>query len=269
LIPVSKVAVPYTTSLATYGSDSAPYFIVADGKGYYWFNERFGNKIGRIDPSTMMMTEIELPYSPTSEVPGYVPPPCCKVPAGLPVVPREILSITTDQDGNAWFTESLGNRIGFIDITYTSPVTIRISPNPLSLRNEKKPALDIEITSSLPDSSGIRITHNYPAIAEGITVGSLYIDRSRIRQNQPFTFKVPVDVYPPADVDNSTLTFSVHSDPYSVSYPVRLSYSDIPESAVPKKVTTIPREGSSPISSGAFIILGFAFAVFMSRKKQD
>ena len=262
--PVSTVAIPYSTSLATYGSESAPYFIVPDGKGQIWFNERFGNKIGKIDPKTMIMTEVELPYSPTSDLPGYVPPPCCKVPAGLPVVPREILCLTSDTRGNVWFTESLGNRIGFIENDQNPPVNIRALQNPLHIPDRGKTEIDLEIRSSLSDSSGITITHNYPVIAEGITVGSLYIDRSKIRRNQPFIFTVPVEVYPPADVENSTLTFSIRSDPYIVSYPVRLTFSDISK----KEVQTTTQAGNSAISVGALIILGFIMAVFISRNRR-
>jgi virginiamycin B lyase len=262
---VSKEAIPYSTSLATYGSESAPYFIVPDGKGRYWFNERFGNKIGRIDPKTMIMTEIELPYSPTSDLPGYVPPPCCKVPAGLPVVPREILCLTSDARGNVWFTESLGNRIGLLEYDQTPPVNIRALQNPLHIPEGGKTEIDLEIRSSLSDSSGIRITHTYPVIAEGISVGSLYVDRSRIRQNQPFVFTVPVDIYPPADVENSSLTFSIHADPYTVSYPIRLTFSDISE----KEVPTATQAGETAVAAGTLIILGFISAVFISRKRRS
>jgi hypothetical protein len=102
-------------------------------------------------------------------------------------------------------------------------------------------------------------------IAEGISVGSLYVDRSRIRQNQPFVFTVPVDIYPPADVENSSLTFSIHADPYTVSYPIRLTFSDISE----KEVPTATQAGETAVAAGTLIILGFISAVFISRKRRS
>jgi streptogramin lyase len=74
-----------------YGPTGSGGPIVIGPDGNLWFTHYFANRIGKIDPSTGVITEFEIPQ-------GYT------FPAG----------ITAGPDGNLWFTEFVGWRIGKI-----------------------------------------------------------------------------------------------------------------------------------------------------------
>src|SRR5437016_11200384 len=72
--------------------DGGPTSIIAGRDGNLWFTERFGNKIGRIAPTSGLITEF------------------CQVltagnPSGITGSPR---GITVGPDGNIWFAEVCG-----------------------------------------------------------------------------------------------------------------------------------------------------------------
>src|SRR5438876_10210744 len=72
--------------------DGGPTSIIAGRDGNLWFTERFGNKIGRIAPTSGLITEF------------------CQVltagnPSGITGSPR---GITVGPDGNIWFAEVSG-----------------------------------------------------------------------------------------------------------------------------------------------------------------
>src|SRR5437667_7814183 len=72
--------------------DGGPTSIIAGRDGNLWFTERFGNKIGRIAPTSGLITEF------------------CQVltagnPSGITSSPR---GITVGPDGNIWFAEVSG-----------------------------------------------------------------------------------------------------------------------------------------------------------------
>src|SRR5438046_8143736 len=73
--------------------DGGPTSIIAGRDGNLWFTERFGNKIGRIAPTSGLITEF------------------CQVltagnPSGITGSPR---GITVGPDGNIWFAEVSGD----------------------------------------------------------------------------------------------------------------------------------------------------------------
>src|SRR5438477_10592732 len=69
--------------------DGGPTSIIAGRDGNLWFTERFGNKIGRIAPTSGLITEF------------------CQVltSGGITGSPR---AITVGPDGNIWFAEAYG-----------------------------------------------------------------------------------------------------------------------------------------------------------------
>jgi len=71
---------------------SDPFGITLDGSGNVYFTEQTGNKIGRLDPSTNVITEWTLPTA--SSRPNF---------------------ITLDGSGNVYFAELTGNKIGRLD----------------------------------------------------------------------------------------------------------------------------------------------------------
>jgi len=105
------------------GITGHPLVIAAGSDGNLWFTESPGNKIGRIDPATMAVSEFPVPTFQSA--------------------PWEI---TAGPDGNLWFTELLGNKIGRIstdgEITEfpvptpaSRPNTIRPGPDPNPAKN--------------------------------------------------------------------------------------------------------------------------------------
>src|SRR6266446_3963883 len=96
--------------------DGGPTSIIAGRDGNLWFTERFGNKIGRIGPTSGLITEVcqvLTAGNPSGRVtPAGVitefPPLSSPTPLSGPD------SITVGPDGNLWFTEDSGNKIGRI-----------------------------------------------------------------------------------------------------------------------------------------------------------
>ncbi|MDD1676222.1 MAG: hypothetical protein LUQ40_00630 [Methanomicrobiales archaeon] len=251
--PKTWEIVPFVTSFPEYGEASSPYFLKKDREGNFWVNERIGNKIGYLNTDTRHLQEIELPYSSTTELPGYIPPPCCKVPAGLPVVPREILSIAIAPDGNLWFTEALGNRIGIIYAPMNPPVAIDATPV-VALPENRKAIFEIRVTSHLSDASQVRVTHNYPAETEGISVGSLFIPSSQITRGIPTTLQVPVTLPQSMNLQHATLTFSVHGGGYADSLFIRfVKEGEFVQDTVP---VTLPVKQSIPFPDTSMLIGG-------------
>src|SRR5437899_8143333 len=103
--------------------DGGPTSIIAGRDGNLWFTERFGNKIGRIAPTSGLITEF------------------CQVltagnPSGITGSPR---GITVGPDGNIWFAEVSGtitritSAAGITEVTSaltraSSPCTITSRP---------------------------------------------------------------------------------------------------------------------------------------------
>src|SRR3989442_13815047 len=72
--------------------DGRPTSIIAGRDGNLWFTERFGNKIGRIAPTSGLITE-------------FCQVPTAGNPSGITGSPR---GITVGPDGNIWFAEVSG-----------------------------------------------------------------------------------------------------------------------------------------------------------------
>jgi virginiamycin B lyase len=99
-------------------SNGHPLTIAAGSDGALWFTESPGNRIGRIDPATGVISEFPVPTFQSA--------------------PWEI---TGGPDGNLWFTELLGNKIGRIDPA-TGVITEFPLPTPASQPNTIRPGTD-------------------------------------------------------------------------------------------------------------------------------
>src|SRR2546426_812352 len=120
--------------------DGGPTSIIAGRDGNLWFTERFGNKIGRIAPTSGLITEFcqvltaGNPSGITGSPRGITVGPDGNIwfaevsgvigritsAAGITEFASDLIrasgpfAITTGPDGNLWFTEASGNRIAQI-----------------------------------------------------------------------------------------------------------------------------------------------------------
>jgi virginiamycin B lyase len=116
--------VPVTSDNPTGSSD--PRFIRLGSDGALWFTELLANKIGRITTAGTI-TEFQVPTT--------VPPAPVPVPVGVPPMPSsnvigssEPRGLILGPDGNMWFTEFLGSKIG--RITPAGVITEFPTPTP-------------------------------------------------------------------------------------------------------------------------------------------
>lgn len=97
------------------GTRKEPFVIVQGPDGHVWYTLREGNRIGRINPATGTVTTFAVPtVVPCTHAPGS----CSSKPSGITVGP----------DGNLWFTELHGNKIG--RITPSGTITEYPLPTP-------------------------------------------------------------------------------------------------------------------------------------------
>lgn len=82
-------------------ANSSPMGLVLDGNGDVWFTEYVGNRIGRVDPDTGVITELPLPPPIARQGPGAY------VGAGP-------FDIDIDPNGNLWVTEQFDATISMI-----------------------------------------------------------------------------------------------------------------------------------------------------------
>ena len=111
-ISLSGEVTEYSTGITGH-----PLLIAAGSDGNLWFTESPGNKIGRMDPATMAVSEFPVPTFQSA--------------------PWEIAA---GPDGNLWFTELLGNKIG--RITTDGEITEFPVPTPASRPNTIRPGPD-------------------------------------------------------------------------------------------------------------------------------
>ncbi len=109
-----------TGTITTYNlptTDGAPSQIAVGPDGNLWFTESFGDKIGRINPTTNQFAEFNVPTANAS-------------PTGIVAGP----------DGNLWFTETAANKIGRItptgNITEYSVPTASSSPSGITVGSD-------------------------------------------------------------------------------------------------------------------------------------
>jgi virginiamycin B lyase len=253
--PGSGEMIPFVTSPAVYAPESTPYFLLESPEGKIWFNERFGNKIGVLDPASRRMTEFELPYSSTMDLPGYVPPPCCSVPTGLPVVPREIFGIAQDRSGNLWFTESFGRRIGVVRSGYEPQVTISGSTAPVKLVRNSSATLQLRLTSRLEKPGNLAIIYNSPD-NDALDVGSLYVNPMEIRRDVPIDVPVPIGLRHDLPGGDASITISARNGEIWTSVLIPLTTRDVPVSASPTRQA----------AAGPFVV-ACAFGIYLALRR--
>lgn len=104
------------TSVDDPSSQTLPSQIVSDGSGNIYFAQHVGNKISKID-STGIITEYEIPTGPLATT----------------------LYLSASEDGQkVWFTEVLGNKIGYLDTSITIPFDIQPINEEITFTETKK-----------------------------------------------------------------------------------------------------------------------------------
>ncbi len=189
----------------TLPTGTRPLYIVQGPDQSFWFTESGTGKIGRIDRTTRAITEYA-PPTPNSQPWGIAAsndkiyftessrnqigriafdvddkPTITEVPLGVGVTPK---GITVGGDGNVWFAEENGNKLGLFfgdgsnrpAYTFGSPVALPAAAGaPLGL-------------TAAPDGNLYAYTYNAVTIAEGIARIAVMPSPSATYFPAPYTF---------------------------------------------------------------------------------
>jgi streptogramin lyase len=130
LVPANSTFRSYPTSVPDNGYPiSAVATLAIDAQGRLWFVEHFANKVGRLDPTTGIMEEFQIP----SSLPAY-----------------SVLN-TLDSQGNFWFTEFGSNQIGEVLSNVSSPLQTTIQPiQSNSVSSGDTIVADVTVSNTLP-----------------------------------------------------------------------------------------------------------------------
>lgn len=144
----------YPTSSVSYIGTTLPYFVETNGS-LVWFNEHFGNRMAVIDSSDMSLTEYSL-----------------SDPAAVNMSQLDNALTFAVGRGDAWFTESTSDAIGFVDASYRPSFSISSNESSgvsahkggssnvrVDLRGNSSIPLSIQLSvSTLPTSAGANVT---------------------------------------------------------------------------------------------------------------
>lgn len=109
--PLSQALIRYALGASSASSIVIPNGILIDRLGRVWFAEHGGNAIGYYQPGTRTLVEYPIPTGPISTA----------------------LWVAQAPNGDIWFTEWSGNKIGVVHADLSVPISIRTSV--ASLRN--------------------------------------------------------------------------------------------------------------------------------------
>ena len=138
----SSAVAEFSTSLLFLGgtySVTLPYWIEVAASGEVWFNEHIGNRIARFDPSSLQLTEFEVPTNASSPL-------------------RFALE---DSRGTVWFTEFSGNSIAMLPMNASEGEAAATSVRTVVLA----PSATLSATPS-PPSSTLTVSLNYTSTGE-------------------------------------------------------------------------------------------------------
>jgi len=246
--PERNQSIAYVTPFPQYATESEPYFLVMGPTGELWINERMGNKIARLDPVTMSLVEVELRYLSTKDLANWIPPPCCSNPVGMPIVPVEALAVSVDGEGNLWFTESLGDKVGMVRGDISSPVKFQDIPGSLPLQSGKTTRTVFTPKIISGDPSSFRLTYSVPSSAD-----ELLIDLSPLARSDPGVspYQLSIDVPPGLVVHPTSVTVTAVDGSFAASALITLGDT----------VSSSPTRASSPWGGFLIIALGGALAI--------
>ena len=199
--------VPVNYSNISKNAYTLPYWIQKASDGSLWFNEQEGNKIGRFDPSKMILTEYWIPSQnriwancPPSKNTNTNSSQTCGI--------ANVLQFSIRNNKQVWFTEWSENKIGKLDTKDRMPFSVTTSPqNELTLKRGEDREIKVKVTgrssSSFPNSSIHMIASGTltPTGDLGNSTGSFSQEGFSINadgksKQLSFTFKPSLDLKP-------------------------------------------------------------------------
>jgi streptogramin lyase len=97
---------PYPTSAVAYSQSTLPYFIMSNGTEV-WFNEHYGDRVARIDPSRGTMVEWSLSNPPADSLSG--------------ITGAQTVALAGSR---VWFAGFSGDAVGLVDLPSPLPFTL-------------------------------------------------------------------------------------------------------------------------------------------------
>ncbi len=171
-------------TLSSVFDHSSPYLMRKGIDGSIWFNERTGNRIGRIYPDSMRMVEVEFPYLQNVGIVGL--PGCCIPEGSSTTIPREILSLAPDASGNVWFTEFLGNAVGVMHSDYSPSFSLTVDA-PDSVPRNSSTILNATVSSSSPSPMDLWVGRIIPSSSGNISVNWVWSNPATLESNAQLT----------------------------------------------------------------------------------
>jgi len=265
--PATKSVSVFSTIDADYPLGVAsPYLLRKGPDGSIWFNERAGNRIAKINPSTMQMIEFQVPYLLSGLTSLGAEPTCCTTPAatGSPIFPVELLSMATDSNGNLWFTEFSNNTIGVIYSNYQSPFSLSVSL-PATIPKNSNISISVTVHSNLlsqnntwmgsvmPESENLAVSHSYinpvildpnSSITEGFSVAIPASSSSGV-----YTFAIYVEGFPSQTLIVSSLVTINTGGSSETQNSVQTTTSSLPSSTTTSSLPSSTTTSSLPSST--------------------
>jgi virginiamycin B lyase len=173
-----------------------PYWIQQAPDAYIWFNEHIGNKIARLNPLTMQLTEFAIPTN-TSQPLRFA---------------------IDNQTGLVWFTEFQGNNLGVLDENQSATFTVVLSGHNITLAETGKVIVNFPSSQAFaPLVSGSLSVD--PPLADGSVNSNISITTSRVNSS---AFSISIG-----------RTSNLTNGEYTLTICPTLSASDSPSSPPP------------------------------------
>jgi len=178
----------YPTSGVGYIGTTLPYFVETNGS-LVWFNEHFGNRMAALDSHGNTLTEYSL-----------------SDPAAGNMSQLDNALTFALGGGRAWFTESTGNAIGFVNASYKPPFAISADGNStFSIHRGENSSLRVDLRGNSSSPISIQLSASQSPNPSGASF-RMEADRSVISSLAGSqTITIAVDVGPAAAPGRYTL----------------------------------------------------------------
>ncbi len=194
---------PYIATVGNapqYVASPGLYWIRSDSKGDIWFNEAANSKIGKFTPSTGELVEFSLPKPPPSPTSNLEIPECCR--STVLLGGTVVFNFAIDQQGNVWYAEFTGARLGMIDASLSPLISIESTPRKALLGINSS----TNVTLNLLLANGVADVHDL----------SLFVTSSEEPTGEPNNMDVTFSQNPVMTVTSespSTVTMKITTKP--------------------------------------------------------
>ena len=173
--PATGELVQIATSAKASTTTTLPYWLVEDNLGYIWFNEHEANRIARLDPSQMTLVEYDIP----SRVPSYD-----NISNALTV---------TFGGGSLWFTELTTGRIGMVNGSVSSDVSLS-APSSFNISTSTILHLNLTVSGRYSGVFGLEATDSEQASGAPKNFSVSFNSPVSTLSGKPATFDVEATV---------------------------------------------------------------------------